>query len=72
LPLLCLLLPADPLDSNIAQLTRFGADDACTAACSGDNRIACGGQQQVNIYVENDAAPVAAPPNDYTPVGCYK
>lgn len=71
-PLLHMHLPADPLDSNIAQLTRFGAGDACTAACSGDTRIVCGGEQQVNIYVENEAAPGAVPPNDYSPVGCYK
>jgi hypothetical protein len=63
---------ADTMNSNLVSLTHFGASDACSVACAGDARITCGGQQQVNIYVENDATPRVLPPNDYSPVGCYK
>lgn len=70
--MLLIVAVADPLNSNLAQLTRFGASDACNVTCAGDTRITCGGQQQVNIYVENDATPRAVPPSDYSPVGCYK
>lgn len=63
---------ADPLDSSLSQLTLFGGGDACTTPCAGDTRMVCGGQQQANVYLENDATPEVTPPNDYTPVGCYK
>lgn len=62
---------ADPLNSNLAQLSRFGASDSCNVACAA-TLITCGGQQEVNIYVENDVMPRTVPPSDYSPVGCYK
>lgn len=65
------MLTTDPLNSGLTQLTRFGAGNACDTPCAGDARITCGGQQQASVYLENDATP-AVPPNEYTPVGCYK
>lgn len=62
---------ADPLNSGLSQLTRFGAGTACDTPCAGDARMVCGGQQQASVYLENSAVP-AVPPNDYTSVGCFK